>query len=118
MSVVNCKVKFIRPQYNNLQEWCDDENNAYVGRAGIVFINNERYPKISSPFCNPFKIDKNNTREEVLIKYKNYLEELLENNDEMIEELLQLKGKNLGCWCHPESCHADILLKCINKYSE
>lgn len=99
-----------------MQEWCNDENNAYVGRAGIVFINNERYPKLSSPFCNPFKICKNNTREEVLIKYENYLEELLKNNETMVNELLKLKGKNLGCWCHPEPCHADILLKYINKY--
>jgi len=46
MSVVNCKVKYIRPKYNNLKEWFDDyENNYYIGRAGIVFINKERFPK-------------------------------------------------------------------------
>lgn len=40
MSVVNCKVKFIRPQYNNLKEWMDDANNVYIGIAGVVFIQN------------------------------------------------------------------------------
>ena len=46
MSVVNCKVKYIRPKYNNLKEWFDDyENNYYIGRVGIVFINKERFPK-------------------------------------------------------------------------
>ena len=36
MSVVNCKVKFIRPKYNNLEEWTRDENNVYIGRAGVL----------------------------------------------------------------------------------
>ena len=27
MSVVNCKVKYIRPIYHNLKEWIEDENN-------------------------------------------------------------------------------------------
>ena len=36
MSVVNCKVKYIRPEYNNLKEWMDDENNYYIGRGGVA----------------------------------------------------------------------------------
>jgi hypothetical protein len=28
--VVNCKVKFIRPQYDNLEEWTRDLNNVYI----------------------------------------------------------------------------------------
>ncbi len=31
MSVVNCRVKYIREQgYNNLKEWMNDSNNVYV----------------------------------------------------------------------------------------
>jgi hypothetical protein len=34
----------------------------------------------------------------------------------MAENLEQLRGKNLACWCPPSSpCHADILLKLANK---
>ena len=51
MSVVNCKVKYIRPQYKNLQEWMDDTNNIYVARAGVVFIDKQRFPKCSSNFA-------------------------------------------------------------------
>ncbi len=29
MKIVNVKVKFIRPQYENLSEWMEDENNVY-----------------------------------------------------------------------------------------
>ena len=46
MAVVNCKVANIRPKYENLQEWMEDPNNVYIGRGGIVFINNQRSQKI------------------------------------------------------------------------
>ena len=55
-NVVNVKVKFIRPLgYDNLQEWCQDLQNVYVGRRGVVFVDRQRFPKQDSPFCNPFK---------------------------------------------------------------
>ena len=69
MSVVNCKVKYIRPRYSNLKEWIEDENNYYIGRRGIVFINKIRYPQKDSPFCNPFKIGNTGNREQVISKY-------------------------------------------------
>ena len=68
MSVINCKVKFIRPQYDNLREWMEDENNIYIGRAGVVFIDKVRFPKQASPFANPFKVGKHGTRDEVIQK--------------------------------------------------
>jgi len=115
MSVVNCKVKNIRPKYNNLKEWIDDTNNVYIGRQGVVFIDGKRFPPYSSNFANPCKIGKDGTREEVLIKYKNYITERLENDKSLMAELVSLKGKNLGCWCNPEMCHGNILLELINE---
>jgi len=116
MTTINCKVKYIRPLYNNLQEWMNDDNNVYIGRAGVVFINNERYPKQSSIFCNPFKIGKDGDRNEVLNKYKDYIIKKLDNNINLKNELMKLKNKNLGCWCSPDPCHGDILLDLIQKY--
>ncbi len=118
MSVVNCKVKYIRPKYNNLEEWMNDENNVYIGRKGIVFIDKQRYPKQSSIFSNPYIIDKDGTRQEILIKYKEFIEDKLKNDENFLNELLLLKNKNLGCWCHPYACHGDILLELIDKYSK
>ena len=120
MSVVNCKVKFIRPEYDNLKEWIDDNNNVYIGRKGVVFIKDkitekkERFPKESSIFCNPFKVGKDGTREEVIEKYEKYIKEKIIVNNELKEELIKMKNKNLGCWCYPEKCHGDVLLKIIN----
>jgi hypothetical protein len=36
-------------------------------------------------------------------------EERLKNQDQRMEEEAALKGKALGCWCHPLRCHGDIL---------
>lgn len=116
MSVVNVKVSNIRPQYNNLEDWVKDENNIYVGRRGIVFINGERFPKKDSLWANPYKVNKIQTREEVLEKYDKYIRHKIVHDD-LFEELIKLKDKNLGCWCSPQLCHGDILIKLIEEYS-
>ena len=115
MSVVNCKVQYIRPNYNNLKEWMNDSNNVYIGRRGVLIIDKQRFPQTSSNFANPYKIGKDGTREEVLTKYKEYITKKLENNNTLLNELLSLKGKTLGCWCCPELCHGNILLDLIDK---
>jgi len=114
MSVVNCKVKYIRPKFNNLKEWMEDKNNYYIGRAGVVFVNKERYPKKQSIFANPFKVGKHGTREEVIEKYKIFIINKIETDKKIKNKLKKLKGKQLGCWCYPEQCHGDILLELIN----
>lgn len=117
-SVVNVKVAHIRPEYNDLKEWMNDENNVYIGRKGIVFINNERFPKEDSIWHNPFKIDTDTTREDVLKKYVKYIKEKLDGDPLLVNKLLELKGKKLGCWCHPKLCHGDILVKMIKHYNK
>ena len=114
-NVDNVKVKFLRKNgYNNILEWLDNDNNVYIGRRGIVFIDKERFPKISSPFCNPFKVGKDGLRAEVIEKYRIYIRELLDKDRTLKDGLNNMKGKNLGCWCHPEPCHGDVLLELIN----
>lgn len=47
------------------------------------------------------------TRKEAVAKYEEYLI----NHPTLINDLSELKGKTLGCWCYPKSCHGDILSK-------
>lgn len=117
MSIVNCKVQYIRPKYNDLEEWISDENNEYIGRGGVLFIGKERYPKYSSVFANPYKIGKDGSREEVINKYKIYISNKLNKDNLLVNKLISLKGKTLGCWCHPEYCHGNVLLELIDEYS-
>jgi len=118
MSVVNVKVAYIRPEYENLSVWCADPNNVYIGRRGVVFINGARYPTRDSLFANPYKINAQTSRDEVIEKYTEYIKEKLKNNKDLVEELLSLDGKTLGCWCAPGKCHGDVLLNLIEEYKQ
>ena len=115
MSVHNVKVVNIRPKYVNLQKWCEDPENVYIGRRGVVFIDKIRYPLQDSIWCNPFKIGKDGDRDEVICKYEKYIRDKLEKNPVLRDELKKLKNKNLGCWCAPDKCHGDILLKILHE---
>ena len=124
--VVNVRVKYLRDKTQNenwvceecdkptLKNWMSDDNNVYIGRKNIVIIDKRRYPEKDSLFQNPFKVGKDGTLDEVLEKYESYLKVKLED-EEFREELLKLKGKRLGCWCKPDRCHGDILLKYLNE---
>ncbi len=113
MSVVNCKVKYIRPKYNNLKEWMNDPNNIYIGRGGVVFIDKKRFPAQASKFANPYKVGKDGTRKEVIDKYRTYITHQLKDDKNFQTELASIKGKNIGCWCHPYPCHGNVLLELL-----
>lgn len=51
------------------------------------------------------------TRKEAVEKYRTYLFE-----SGLINDIEELRGKVLGCWCKPDKlCHADILAELANK---
>lgn len=62
-----------------------------------------------SKWGNPFMIGKDGTREEVIEKYREYVLK----NDKLMGSLHELKGKVLGCWCAPKSCHGDALKELV-----
>lgn len=57
--------------------------------------------------ANPFKVGKHGTAEDVVAKYRVWLDQ---HRDLVARELPRLKGKRLGCWCpEGEPCHARVL---------
>lgn len=50
------------------------------------------------------------TRKEAIDKYREYIL----SNPELLQDVCELKGKVLGCWCKPLSCHGDVLLELAN----
>lgn len=70
----------------------ENNDNIYIGRRGVVFIDGERFPKQDSIFANPFKINKNNSRKSVLFKYKIHILNKLKN-DEFKNKFIKLKIK-------------------------
>ncbi len=74
------------------------ENAVYIGRG--------------SPFGNPFVIGRDGTRDEVCDKFQTYLYA----NPDLIQQVKEeLKGKDLICFCAPQRCHGDLLLKVANE---
>ena len=54
------------------------------------------------------------SRTEAIQKFEEYLL----SNQGLMSSLEELKGKTLGCWCKPKSCHGDILLRYANGPSQ
>lgn len=123
MQLVNVKVQYIRPKFNNLRDWCNDENNIYIGRKGVVFITNNdgsktRYPLNNSILHNPFKITNSSDRNTVCDLYYNYINDKLDNeqdNGPFHTTIKNLANKNIGCWCFPNRCHGNELIKIYNE---
>ncbi len=92
--VVNVKVTNLRPVYNNLKEWCKDcNNNIYIGRKGVVFIDGERYPKESSIWANPYKISKDMSREDCIIEYEKYIRKKI-IDEKLVTNLIEIASQN------------------------
>lgn len=64
-----------------------------------------------SKWGNPFVIGKDGTREDVIAKYETWIE----TQPQLMNALPELRGKVLGCWCSPKSCHGDVLARLANR---
>ena len=106
-SVVNIKKENLKKLgYTDLQHWLEDPEHVYIGRDMTHYVK----AATGSKWQNPFTISKY-TREDCVKKYKEHVL----NNKELKDSLHELKGKVLGCWCKPQSCHGDILIELINQ---
>lgn len=114
--------KYGKSKYANQMEWeQDSDNHVYIGRGNSVRIKMDTeegmkyvpWPKIGSPFANPFPAKKHG-RDESIRLYKDYIKEKL-GDPEIYEQFKKLKGKTLGCWCKPNACHGDALLELLEE---
>ena len=91
-----CKIINLQ-DVENEESWVKDPDNEYIGRGTDIIP--------SSQWGNPFKIDENNDREQVVAKYDQYLR----NNKDLCRQIVKLKGKTLGCHCIPLPCHGEVI---------
>ncbi len=85
------------------------EDGVYIGRY------NKNFNLQGSLFANPFPM-KDNSEEErsrVIQEYQQWLEQQIKTNKITKNDLLQLNNKTLVCFCHPKSCHGDILKETV-----
>jgi len=83
--------------------------DVYIGRGGTSIWGNPFSHKDGT--LAKFKV---NTREESILAYLKYITE--GDGTHLLRHLHELKGKTLGCWCKPKSCHGDVLVKLVNKF--
>ena len=60
---------------------------------------------------NPFVIGRDGTREDVIRKYEDWVV----TQPELMQALHELRGKDLVCFCAPQGCHGDVLLRLANQ---
>jgi hypothetical protein len=80
--------------------------DVYIGRPSI--------------WGNPFEIGKDGTRDEVIAKYEAWIRtqpHLLAQLPSLVNQCTKLV-KVLGCWCAPQSCHGEVLVRLAELASE
>lgn len=54
------------------------------------------------------------SREEAIKAYRTWITQ--GEGKYLLDDLHELEGKVLGCWCKPKSCHGDILCELVSTY--
>jgi hypothetical protein len=101
--VVNIKKShLIKAGYKNFNDWSTNPNHIYIGRNMNFYVPGT----FQSKWHNPYKSTKHDNCIELYEKY------IFDSG--LINDIEELDGKVLGCWCKPDNCHGDILLKLLN----
>jgi len=82
--------------------------DVYIGRPSKW---GNPFTHLDSPTQAKFKVA---TREEAVAKYEDWAR----TQPHIMENLHELDGKVLGCWCKPKACHGDILVKLIKEQKD
>jgi len=112
--VVDVHVTLLRRRgYQTLQDWLNaDPNHVYVGRDMSFYVAGAA----KSKWRNPFATKKYELKESLQLYTKHVVE------SELFEQLEELDGKTLGCWCVDDDnpvqtsecqCHAQVLCKLL-----
>ena len=108
MEVINIrKSELNKKGFKDFEEWQKVSNHLYIGRNMTFYVKGTNASKWQNPFS--FKKQKLSA-EESLKLYEQHI-----RSSTLIHELHELEGKVLGCWCKPNSCHGDILIKLLNE---
>lgn len=92
-----------------------------------IYIGRGRCPKTNelSEWGNPYTHIKDNatlathivpTRKEAIELHYMDLRNRLVTDKFLLERFKLLKGKKLGCFCKPQSCHGDNIIKLLDEF--
>jgi len=110
MEVVNIRKKELNKRgYKDFTEWNAQPDTLYIGRNMNFYVPGTH----ASKWANPFKT-KSMPIEKSLQRYEDYIR----GTPELYDALPELYGLTLGCWCKPNPCHGDVLLKLLRELNE
>ena len=74
-------------------------------------VNNTVLIDRRSKWGNPFRIGPACSREQAIARYREDLWRRVRAGEVSLEELAELDGCWLACWCEPLPCHGDVLAR-------
>lgn len=105
-TVVNIRKKELNKRgIRDFSEWKEQPNTIYIGRNMVAYVPGT----YASKWQNPFPVKKYG-----LDKSLELFEEYIRKSN-VYNDLSELDNKELGCWCAPNKCHGDILIKLRNE---
>lgn len=111
IKVVNCRVQELRKLgYKNLEDFVQrgNGNHLYVGRDMTFYVP----AAVGSKWKNPYTLKSyGNDAEKVISLYKDYVK----RTPSLLNDLHELEGKTLACWCYPAPCHATALKELVEE---
>ena len=101
-TVVNIRVANLRNLgYDNLEKWLENPLHLYIGREMHFYVKGAHKSKWHNPYST-----KKYSLDEVLRLYREHI-----INSDLYDQLDELSGKVLGCWCSPNPCHGNVLIE-------
>ena len=64
-----------------------------------------------SKWGNPFVNGEDGNRDAVIALYETWIRQ----QPDLMAALPELRGKTLGCWCAPQACHGDVLIRLVDE---
>ena len=94
-----------RRGYKSFEDWNSDPDHVYIGPDMSHHVEGA----VDLGWGNPYKPKKGNKAS--LYRCLKRYEDRIRRNPDLFNAVLELEGKELGCWCKPSPCHCDILIK-------
>lgn len=77
-----------------------EKYDVYIGRGSM--------------WGNPYTVEAYG-RDKCIAMYERDIRAGIQQDSRLLDEIMKLEGKTLGCFCKPQACHGDVLVKIINE---
>jgi hypothetical protein len=102
------KAELLKQGYRDLEHWLENPDHIYIGRT-VRYVSGARQSKWANPFSR-----KKYGRKKCIDLYDVYIRD----KAELLDQIEELNGKVLGCWCKPDRCHGDVLISLLKDLVE